>query len=147
MLMRAHRAASRACDLGRCLGAYCWHGRVEALGRLWAATLQYCCTGADRSLYWQASPGLCTRTYVLLTTYGTTYLLTYLLTCLLYAAPGGAQQAKQVDTWVEQYKSHANFKYIFRENGRDVLNKQNPESWLLLMKTRPSGVNGGHNRF
>ena len=38
-----------------------------------------------------------------------------------------AQQAKQVDTWVEQYKSHANFKYIFRENARDVLNK-NPES-------------------
>ena len=37
MLMRAHRAASRACDLGRCLGAYCWHGCVEAPGRLWAA--------------------------------------------------------------------------------------------------------------
>ena len=29
---------------------------------------------------------------------------------------------------LEQYKSHANFKYIFRENARDVLNKQNPES-------------------
>ena len=37
MLMWAHRAASRACDLGRCLGAYCWHGCVEAPGRLWAA--------------------------------------------------------------------------------------------------------------
>ena len=53
-----------------------------------------------------AGSGLCTRTYALLTT----------------------QQAKQVDTWVAQYKSHANFKYIFRENARDVLNKQNPES-------------------
>ena len=57
-------------------------------------------------MYWQASSGLCTRTYALLTT----------------------QQAKQVDRWVDQYKSHANFKYIFRENARDVLNKQNPES-------------------
>ena len=42
--------------------------------------------------------------------------------------PAAAQQAKQVDTWVDQYKSHPNFKYIFRENARDVLNKQNPES-------------------
>ena len=33
-----------------------------------------------------------------------------------------------MDRWAYQYKSHANFKYIFRENGRDVLNKQNPES-------------------
>ena len=39
-----------------------------------------------------------------------------------------AQQANQVDTWVEQYKLHANFGYIFHENARDVLNKQNPES-------------------
>jgi hypothetical protein len=45
-----------------------------------------------------------------------------------------AQQAKQVDMWVEQYKSHANFKYIFRENGRDVLNKQNPESVKRTLK-------------
>ena len=61
-----------------------------------------------------------------------TVLLTYLLQyCLLAysAAPDGwAQQAKQVDKWVDEYKSHATFKYIFRENGRDVLNKQNPES-------------------
>ena len=35
---------------------------------------------------------------------------------------------QQVDTWVDQYKSHANFSYIFHENARDVLNKQNPES-------------------
>ena len=48
-------------------------------------------------------------------------------TCLL-CCPLAAQQAKQVDKWVDEYKSHANFKYIFRENGRDVLNKQNPES-------------------
>ena len=57
MLMRAHRAASRACDLGRYLGAYCWHGRGEAPGRLWAqCLLQYCYTRArrQRSLYWQA---------------------------------------------------------------------------------------------
>ena len=33
-----------------------------------------------------------------------------------------------MDKWVDEYKSHASFKYIFRENGRDVLNKQNPES-------------------
>ena len=39
-----------------------------------------------------------------------------------------------MDTWVEQYKSHANFKYIFRENGRDVLNKQNPESVKRTLK-------------
>ena len=45
-----------------------------------------------------------------------------------------AQQANQVDTWVEQYKSHANFGYIFRENGRDVLNKQNPESVKRTLK-------------
>ena len=39
-----------------------------------------------------------------------------------------AQQAEQVDAWVDKYGSHANFGYIFRENARDVLNKQNPES-------------------
>ena len=36
--------------------------------------------------------------------------------------------AKQIDQWVKQYKDHAEFGYIFRENARDVLNKQNPES-------------------
>ena len=89
------------------------------------------------AVYWQASPGLCTRTYVLLPYYlltadGTTYLLTYLLA--YSTLPLAAQQAKQVDTWVEQYKSHATFKYIFRENGRDVLNKQNPESVKRTLK-------------
>ena len=49
----------------------------------------------------------------------------YLLT---YSSRVYSQQANQVDAWVEQYKSHANFGYIFKENGRDVLNKQNPES-------------------
>ena len=29
---------------------------------------------------------------------------------------------------MKQYKDHAEFGYIFRENARDVLNKQNPES-------------------
>ena len=42
---------------------------------------------------------------------------------------GGVQGgAKQIDQWVKQYKDHAEFGYIFRENARDVLNKQNPES-------------------
>ena len=36
--------------------------------------------------------------------------------------------AKQVDKWVKAYRDHAVFKYVFRENARDVLNKQNPES-------------------
>ena len=36
--------------------------------------------------------------------------------------------AKQIDAWVKQYRDHAEFGYIFRENARDVLNKQNPES-------------------
>ena len=67
-------------------------------------------------------------TYYLLLTVLLTYLLTY------STLPLAAQQAKQVDTWVEQYKSHANFKYIFRENGRDVLNKQNPESVKRTLK-------------
>ena len=35
---------------------------------------------------------------------------------------------KQIDQWVKQYKDHAEFGYIFRENARDVLNKQNPGS-------------------
>ena len=39
-----------------------------------------------------------------------------------------------MDAWVEQYKSHANFGYIFKENGRDVLNKQNPESVKKTLK-------------
>ena len=33
-----------------------------------------------------------------------------------------------------QYRSHANFGYIFNENGRDVLNKQNPESVKKTLK-------------
>ena len=45
-----------------------------------------------------------------------------------------SQQANQVDKWVEQYRSHANFGYIFKENGRDVLNKQNPESVKKTLK-------------
>ena len=41
---------------------------------------------------------------------------------------GDDHGAKQIDAWVKQYKDHAEFGYIFRENARDVLNKQNPES-------------------
>ena len=36
--------------------------------------------------------------------------------------------AKQVDKWVQAYRGHPVFKYVFRENARDVLNKQNPQS-------------------
>ena len=65
--------------------------------------------------------------YVPLTVLHTYFHILLSSTCLL-CCPLAAQQAKQVDKWVDEYKSHANFKYIFRENGRDVLNKQNPES-------------------
>ena len=43
-------------------------------------------------------------------------------------------QANQVDKWVAQYRSHDNFSYIFRENARDVLNKQNPASVKAALK-------------
>ena len=55
----------------------------------------------------------------------------YFLLTLLHAY---IQQANQVDKWVVQYRSHANFGYIFNENGRDVLNKQNPESVKKTLK-------------
>ena len=35
---------------------------------------------------------------------------------------------------MEHYRSHVNFGYIFKENGRDVLNKQNPESVKKTLK-------------
>ena len=41
---------------------------------------------------------------------------------------GDDHAAKQIDKWVDKYKSHPEFGYIFNENARDVLNKQNPES-------------------
>ena len=41
---------------------------------------------------------------------------------------GDDHGAKQVDRWVDTYKDHAEFGYVFRENARDVLNKQNPGS-------------------
>ena len=41
---------------------------------------------------------------------------------------GDHHGANQIDKWVVKYKDHAEFGYIFRENARDVLNKQNPES-------------------
>ena len=41
---------------------------------------------------------------------------------------GDDHGAKQVDRWVDTYKDHAEFGYVFRENARDVLNKQNPTS-------------------
>ena len=31
----------------------------------------------------------------------------------------------QIDKWVQEYRNHATFGYVFRENARDVLNKQN----------------------
>ena len=36
--------------------------------------------------------------------------------------------AKQIDKWVDTYKKHAEFGYIFHENARDVLNQQNPQT-------------------
>ena len=41
---------------------------------------------------------------------------------------GDHHSASMVDTWVSKYKIHDSFGYIFRENVRGVLNKQNPES-------------------
>ena len=41
---------------------------------------------------------------------------------------GDHHGAIQVDKWVDAYKAHSVFGYIFRENARDVLNKQNPSS-------------------
>jgi hypothetical protein len=41
---------------------------------------------------------------------------------------GDHHGANQIDKWVVKYKDHAEFGYIFRENARDVLNKQNPAS-------------------
>jgi len=37
---------------------------------------------------------------------------------------GDDHGAKQVDKWVAAYKAHPVFGYVFRENARDVLNKQ-----------------------
>ena len=47
---------------------------------------------------------------------------------------GDDHGAKQVDRWVEKYKGHAEFGYVFRENARDVLNKQNTESVRATLK-------------
>ena len=41
---------------------------------------------------------------------------------------GNDHAANQVDKWVKAYKDHPEFGYVFRENARDVLNKQNPTS-------------------
>ena len=41
---------------------------------------------------------------------------------------GDDHGSKQIDRWVDKFKSHPEFGYIFRENARDVLNKQNPGS-------------------
>ena len=41
---------------------------------------------------------------------------------------GDDHGAKQVDRWVDTYKGHPEFGYVFHENARDVLNKQNPGS-------------------
>ena len=38
---------------------------------------------------------------------------------------GDDHGSKQIDKWVARYRDHAAFGYIFRENARDVLNKQN----------------------
>ena len=41
---------------------------------------------------------------------------------------GDHHGAKMVDKWVDKYKAHESFGYVFHENARDVLNKQNPDS-------------------
>jgi hypothetical protein len=41
---------------------------------------------------------------------------------------GDDHGAKVVDKWVAQYRRHKTFGYMFKENARDVLNKQNPAS-------------------
>ena len=47
---------------------------------------------------------------------------------------GDDHGAKQVDRWVTEYKNHPEFGYIFRENARDVLNKQNPDQVTRTLK-------------
>jgi len=38
---------------------------------------------------------------------------------------GDNHGSNQIDEWINEYGSHATFGYVFRENARDVLNKQN----------------------
>ena len=38
---------------------------------------------------------------------------------------GNAHGADKVDKWIKEYKDDSAFKYMFKENARDVLNKQN----------------------
>ena len=40
---------------------------------------------------------------------------------------GNAHGADKVDKWVHQYKAHRVYRHMFKENARDVLNKQNPD--------------------
>ena len=40
---------------------------------------------------------------------------------------GDHHGSNQIDQWVNKYKSHPTFRYVFRENARDGLNKQNNE--------------------
>ena len=47
---------------------------------------------------------------------------------------GNDHAANQVDKWVKAYKDHPDFGYVFRENARDVLNKQNPASTKATLK-------------
>ena len=41
---------------------------------------------------------------------------------------GDDHGAKQVDRWVDTYKDHPEFGYVFHDNARDVLNKPNTGS-------------------
>ena len=47
---------------------------------------------------------------------------------------GDDHGAKQIDRWVQAYRGHPVFKYIFKDNARDVLNKQNPKSAAETLK-------------
>ena len=41
---------------------------------------------------------------------------------------GDDHGAKQIDKWVKAFRNDSSFKYIFKENARDVLNKHNKVS-------------------
>ena len=47
---------------------------------------------------------------------------------LARVATEASRSGRHEPRWVDTYKDHAEFGYVFRENARDVLNKQNPGS-------------------
>ena len=47
---------------------------------------------------------------------------------------GDDHGSKQIDKWVKKFTNDSPFKYIFKENARDVLNKQNTSSTDKTLK-------------